>query len=103
MFVLGKYLQPNKFYLLEWDYNGHIKWYFKCSKIYDNFIYNSGYYVDIVYKKSNNKKFISLDIDSNRFKEVCISEFVDLLPDDNIDKITYLRKKKIALLCSIMN
>ena len=66
---------------------------FKLRKICDDELYSYNYYLkNGEYYKTNNLTSWTIIEDIN---EVDISRIYKYLPDDNIDKITFLRRKKI--------
>lgn len=86
-------------------------YYFKYDKQYSNYCDNIGY-LNAFYeiKIFNNiiqysdsidygQAYFPLETETyNYYSEVYLSEFVHLLPDNNIDKINYNRKNRIKIL-----
>lgn len=81
----------NHYYSLS-PHGGEIKYYFQFKEKTRQTIYTTGYIIDL----GNYRYNLGIKIDDDDlYKEVDFVEIVDYLPDDNSDKIVYLRKKKI--------
>lgn len=107
-----------KYYKYVW-YEGTVSWYFRFDFLKNNLIYSfGGYFVSI--RKDNIRKdnihkddirylktssYIldtTTDIEtSDYFEEINLKDIIYYLPDDNIDKINYLRKERIKILLNI--
>ena len=88
-FIIGKYYKYFYFYDV---------YIFKLKEIIgDDLILDLEYYFykNIIQKNDENHIIYR---DNDAFKEVNIKDIIDLLPNDNIDKINYMRKNRIKSL-----
>lgn len=98
-------LLKDKWYKMTWGNKIKYTWYFKFEKILDNtYLFAYNYYIDYSRKKYQYLEYVNnlmIVAEDDYFVECNISEIVDYLPNDNPDKIFYLRKKKLnMLLCN---
>lgn len=71
---------------------------FLLTKIENDNIYCSSWYIDYIDKTYTNTEINDYLINLNavdKIEEIMIEDFIDILPNDNINKINYLRKERI--------
>lgn len=88
-FIIGKYYKFFYFYDV---------FIFKLKDIIgDNLIIDLEYYFYMNYIQKNDENHIVYK-EYDNYVEVNIKDIIDLLPNDNIDKINYMRKNRIKSL-----
>lgn len=97
-----KDFKENVYYKLTYPVNNYSMtqsgisiWYFKFVKNNDTIITTSGF---IINNGIYNNRYVFHTGHNDVYEEVCLSEIIKYLPNDNIDKIIYMRKQKIKIL-----
>lgn len=95
--IIGKYYETINF-------DGDRWWYFKLKNIkkFEIYVENWAIHNFEYYDRFDDIVFYTyIPSDGYKFREVRITEILKYLPDDNIDKINYLRKQRINTLLNM--